>query len=110
MRHSQSIPWDELASGYYQNLSSTHGRPAKDARHVIGAVIIKHKLYLSDERPFSRAERTAICNTLNVFGCGQAKAAIFARIFEETRFTLFGFANWVLARRWLCIADSRVAS
>ena len=46
---SQCIPWDELAIGYYQNLSSTHGRPAKDARLVIGAVIIKHKLCLSDE-------------------------------------------------------------
>lgn len=46
---SQCIPWDDLAEGYYQNLDSTHGRPAKDARLVIGAVIIKHKLCLSDE-------------------------------------------------------------
>ena len=41
---SQCIPWDELASGYYQNLSSTHGRTVKDAHLVVGAVIIKHKL------------------------------------------------------------------
>ena len=46
---SQCIPWDDLAEGYYQNLDSKHGRPAKDARLVIGAVIIKHKLCLSDE-------------------------------------------------------------
>lgn len=46
---SDCIPWDDLAEGYYQNLHSTHGRPAKDARLVIGAVIIKHKLCLSDE-------------------------------------------------------------
>ena len=46
---SQCIPWDELAEGYYQNLSVRQGRPAKDARLVIGAVIIKHKLCLSDE-------------------------------------------------------------
>ena len=38
-----------MASGYFHNLSPTHGRPAKDARLVIGAVIIKHKLCLSDE-------------------------------------------------------------
>ena len=43
------IPWDELADGYYRNLSNETGRPAKDARLVIGAVIIKHKLCLSDE-------------------------------------------------------------
>lgn len=46
---SECIPWDELAAGYYQGLSSKQGRPAKDARLVIGAVIIKHKLCLSDE-------------------------------------------------------------
>ncbi len=46
---SECIPWDELAEGYYTELSSTQGRPAKDARLGIGAVIIKHKLCLSDE-------------------------------------------------------------
>ncbi|MCK5355531.1 MAG: IS5 family transposase, partial [Methyloprofundus sp.] len=48
VRMSQYIPWDELAEGYYQGLSAETGRPAKDARLVIGAVIIKHKLSLSD--------------------------------------------------------------
>lgn len=47
---AQLIPWDELARAYHKSLSSsTQGRPAKDARMVIGAVIIKHKLCLSDE-------------------------------------------------------------
>lgn len=45
---AQVIPWDELATGYHQSLSKTIGRRAKDARLVIGAVIIKHKLCLSD--------------------------------------------------------------
>ena len=43
------IPWDELAVGYYTAMSSELGRPCKDARLVIGAVILKHKLNLSDE-------------------------------------------------------------
>jgi len=47
---SARIPWDRLADGYYRNLSASGtGRPAKDAQMVIGAVIIKHKLCLSDE-------------------------------------------------------------
>ena len=46
---SECIPWDKLAKGYYRNLSNNTGRPAKDARLVMGAVIIKHKLCLSDE-------------------------------------------------------------
>jgi len=49
VKWSLAIPWDELASGYYKSMSSTQGRPGKDARLVIGAVIIKHKLTLSDE-------------------------------------------------------------
>jgi hypothetical protein len=49
VKMSNCIPWDELALGYYRSLSSNQGRPAKDARLVIGAVIIKHKLCLSDE-------------------------------------------------------------
>ena len=44
----ECIPWDELAEGYYQGSSDSQGRPTKDARLVIGAVIIKHKLCLSD--------------------------------------------------------------
>jgi len=49
VRWSHSIPWDDLAVGYYKSMSSTQGRPCKDARLVIGSVIIKHKLNLSDE-------------------------------------------------------------
>lgn len=45
----ECIPWDALAQAYYQNFTEKVGRPAKDARLVIGAVIIKHKLKLSDE-------------------------------------------------------------
>jgi hypothetical protein len=45
---SQCIPWDELAESYYRGFSVERGRPLKDARLVIGAVIIKHKLNLSD--------------------------------------------------------------
>jgi len=48
VKMSESIPWDELAEGYYHGLPDTQGRPMKDARLVIGAVIIKHKLCLSD--------------------------------------------------------------
>jgi len=38
-----------ICSSYHQSLSANKGRPAKNARLVIGAVILKHKLCLSDE-------------------------------------------------------------
>ena len=56
VKMSQCIPWDALAEGYYQGLSTTQGRPLKDARLVIGAVIIKHKLCLSDEETVAQIQ------------------------------------------------------
>jgi len=46
---SRIIPWEELSAAYETSLSAHTGRPGKDGRLVIGAVIIKHKLCLSDE-------------------------------------------------------------
>lgn len=49
VRLSRLIDWAVLSEAYNRTLSGGMGRPAKDARLVIGAVIIKHKLCLSDE-------------------------------------------------------------
>ena len=49
VKWSEIIPWDELASSYYKTMNANQGRPCKDARLVIGSLIIKHKLTLSDE-------------------------------------------------------------
>ncbi|SFK59820.1 Transposase domain [Nitrosomonas aestuarii] len=46
---SDCILWDELAESYHKTLSSRLGPLIKDARIVIGAVIIKHKLSVSDD-------------------------------------------------------------
>ena len=53
---SQVVPWDELAESYYQAFTSQRGRPTKDARLVIGAVIIKHKLCLSDREAVAQIQ------------------------------------------------------
>ena len=42
------VPWDPLASIYAKSLSSDTGRLSVDIRMVIGALIIKHKMTLSD--------------------------------------------------------------
>lgn len=48
-RLASQIPWDEFAKVYAKALCEDFGRPALDARIVIGALIIKHKKGLSDE-------------------------------------------------------------
>lgn len=42
------IPWDELAEVYARKLRSDSGRETVDIRMVIGAMIVKHKMGLSD--------------------------------------------------------------
>ncbi len=56
VKMSECIPWDELAEGYYQGFSSSQGRPLKNARLAIGAVIIKHKLCLSDRETVAQIQ------------------------------------------------------
>ena len=43
------IPWDELASSYNKLMDAGMGATYKDARLIIGALIIKHKIKLPDE-------------------------------------------------------------
>jgi hypothetical protein len=42
------VPWDELAEIYAKLLDPGAGRESVDLRMVIGALIIKHKLSLTD--------------------------------------------------------------
>ena len=45
-----SLPWDEIEKIYNRRLNNTHGGAGnKPARMIIGAVLIKHKMNLSDE-------------------------------------------------------------
>jgi len=46
---SAVIPWNDLEPAYNAVMNMKEGRPSKPARLVIGAMIIKHKLNLSDE-------------------------------------------------------------
>lgn len=46
---SKVIPWDLFAKEYYKNFKTNRGAPTKDARLVLGVVIVKHYLKLDDE-------------------------------------------------------------
>jgi len=82
---AELIPWDELAEGYYQKLSSTQGRPAKDARLVIAAVIIKHKLCLSDEETVEQMAENPYLQYFAGLPGFQPKAPFAPSLFVEIR-------------------------
>jgi IS5 family transposase len=48
VRLANSLPWDKLAKVYYSKMCKDNGAPAKSARLVIGALIVKGMLKLSD--------------------------------------------------------------
>jgi len=46
---AQNLPWDEMVAIYVKQMSKDMGRPAKNPRIAIGAMIIKHLKSLADE-------------------------------------------------------------
>ena len=82
---SECIPWDELAEGYYQGLCDTQGRPSKDARLVIGAVIIKHKLCLPDRETVSQIQENPYLQYFVGLPGYQTQAPFAPSLFVEIR-------------------------
>jgi len=81
----ECLPWDELAEGYYQDLEDTHGRPTKDARLVIGAVIIKHKLCLSDRETVAQIQENPYLQYFVGLPGYQMEAPFVPSLFVEIR-------------------------
>ena len=82
---AQIIPWDDLALAYYSTFASHYGRPAKDARMVIGAVIIKHKLCLSDEETIAQVKENPYLQYFVGLKKFQTAAIFVPSLFVEIR-------------------------
>ena len=82
---SECIPWDDLAQSYHKKLSSTLGRPAKDARLVIGAVIIKHKLSVSDDETVEQIRENPYLQYFIGLKGFQSEAPFAPSLFVEVR-------------------------
>lgn len=82
---SKKIPWDSLASIYYKSLSSGHGRPGIDARRIIGAIIIKHKLNLSDEETVLQIQENPYLQYFLGYNSYEADQVFSPTLFVEIR-------------------------
>ena len=82
---SECIPWDELAEAYYHGLSEKRGRPTKDARLVIGAVIVKHKLCLSDRETVAQIQENPYIQYFVGLPGYQMEAPFVPSLFVEIR-------------------------
>ncbi len=82
---SRCIPWDALSEGYCRSLSVRQGRPAKDARLVIAAVIIKHTLCLSDEETVAQIQENPYLQYFAGLSGYQMQAPFAASLLVEIR-------------------------
>lgn len=82
---SARIPWDELAKDYHTKLAADRGRPAKNARMVIGAVIIKHRLTLSDEETVMQIQENPYLQYFIGLSRYQEEPAFAPSLFVEIR-------------------------
>ena len=82
---SDCIPWDELTESYYQRFSTQTGRPAKNGRLVIGAVIIKHKLCLSNAETVLQIQENSYMQYFVGLASYQMEAPFAPSLFVEIR-------------------------
>jgi hypothetical protein len=82
---SAIIPWEDLSAAYEMSLSAHTGRPAKDGQLVIGAVIIKHKLCLSDEETIEQIRENPYLQYFVGFKAFVKEQAFAPSLFVEIR-------------------------
>lgn len=82
---SRIIPWDELSAIYHKAMSADQGRPGIDARRIIGAMIIKHKLVLSDEETVLQIQENAYLQYLLGYTSYEAEPVFSPTLFVEIR-------------------------
>ena len=82
---AEIIPWDALASVYLKQLSSKLGRESIDVRMVIAAIIVKHKLHISDRETLAMISE----NVYLQYFCGltsfQTKEPFHPTVFVDIR-------------------------
>jgi hypothetical protein len=82
---SHQIPWDELSEAYNQTLSKTLGRPCKDGRLVIGALILKHFYRYSDEETIEQIQMNPYYQYFVGFKAFQKTPAFCPSLFVDIR-------------------------
>lgn len=82
---SKLIPWDKIVIGYDKQFQSEEGRPAINGRVVLGALIIKHMLKLSDEETIMQIEENMFLQYFLGYSSFTNEAPFAPSLFVEIR-------------------------
>jgi hypothetical protein len=82
---SNLIDWDILVKGYVAKMNFTEGRPAVSPRVAIGALLVKHRLKLSDEETLRTVQENVYIQYFLGYNSYRAKLAFAPSLFVEIR-------------------------
>lgn len=82
---SKLIPWDKIVLPYNLQFRSTEGRPPISGRVVIGAVIIKHMLHLSDRETIQQIQENVFMQHFLGYTSFTNEAPFSPSLFVEIR-------------------------
>lgn len=82
---SKLIPWDKIVVGYDKQFQSEEGRPAINGRVVLGALIIKHMLKLSDEETIMQIQENMFLQYFLGYSSFTNEAPFSPTLFVEIR-------------------------
>ena len=82
---SKLVPWDKIVGRYDLQFKSAEGRPPISGRVVIGAVIIKHMLDLSDRETILQLQENVFLQYFLGYSSFTNEAPFVASLFVEIR-------------------------
>jgi hypothetical protein len=82
---SQLLPWDKMVAQYNKQFKSTEGRQPLSGRIVIGAVIIKHMLKLSDRETVQQIQENVFMQYFLGYSTFTNEAPFDASLFVDIR-------------------------
>lgn len=82
---SKLLPWDKIATQYNKQFKSTEGRQPLNGRIVIGAVIIKHMLKLSDRETVQQIQENVFMQYFLGYSSFTNEAPFDASLFVDIR-------------------------
>lgn len=82
---ADSLPWDELAKIYAEGMCLDNGRPTIDIRLAIGALIVKHKMKLSDRDVVAMIQENIYIQYFVGFSSFNPEASFDPSLFVEMR-------------------------
>ncbi|WP_207632557.1 transposase, partial [Foetidibacter luteolus] len=82
---SRLLPWDQMVNQYNKSFKSSEGRPPISGRIVIGAVIIKHMLKLSDRETVQQIQENVFMQYFLGYSSFTNEAPFSPTLFVEIR-------------------------